>query len=345
MAIHLVIFDLDARSLTHRVDITNALITPGALLLCAALVEDTVKMIGEGITRLIEKLVGERDTSMKADVTERLPHLLHPAYPRLHKGYPGVRDTLEKLNSYQKAVISNKNESCSRRVLTVSTSHTILMFIIGSDTHGRGSPLPCRYSRYFPSFMLQSGEALIVGDSNYDVDAGKAAGITTVAVTYGYRPRVAHAHADFLTRQDDDLVRCSWELRASGVKEFTLDSIRDIRLYQSRNGYRFSVDALLLYSFVNVPRAKRIADLGAGSGILGLLLAKKYPDAHVSLFELQERLATLAKKNITLNSVGERIKLIKADIREITPCSPASGMDCFDIAVSNPPFRNRRQDS
>jgi tRNA1Val (adenine37-N6)-methyltransferase len=123
------------------------------------------------------------------------------------------------------------------------------------------------------------------------------------------------------------------------VKEVTLDSIRDIRLYQTRNGYRFSVDALLLYSFVNVPKAKRIADLGAGSGIVGLLLAKKYPDAHVSLFELQERLATLAKKNIALNSLGDRVNVIKADIREMRPCSTASGMDCFDIAVSNPPFR------
>lgn len=119
--------------------------------------------------------------------------------------------------------------------------------------------------------------------------------------------------------------------------EITLDSIRDIQLYQSRNGYRFSVDALLLYSFVNVPRTKKIADLGAGSGILGLLLARKYPGAHVSLFELQERLATLAKRNITLNSLEGRVKLIEADIREMRPCS--SPMGCFDIAVSNPPFR------
>jgi tRNA1Val (adenine37-N6)-methyltransferase len=123
------------------------------------------------------------------------------------------------------------------------------------------------------------------------------------------------------------------------VKETTLDSIRDIKLYQSRNGYRFSVDALLLYSFVNMPKAKRIADLGAGSGILGLLLAEKYPDAHVSLFELQERLATLAKKNITLNSLEGRVNIIKADIREMKPCSTVSGMGCFDITVSNPPFR------
>ncbi|HUO77938.1 MAG TPA: tRNA1(Val) (adenine(37)-N6)-methyltransferase [Thermodesulfovibrionales bacterium] len=123
------------------------------------------------------------------------------------------------------------------------------------------------------------------------------------------------------------------------MKEITLDSIGDIRLYQSRTGYRFSVDALLLYSFVNVPKAKKIADLGAGSGVVGLLLAKKYPDAKVSLFELQERLSTLAKKNIALNSLEGRAKVINADIREMKPCSTASGMDCFDIAVSNPPFR------
>ena len=123
------------------------------------------------------------------------------------------------------------------------------------------------------------------------------------------------------------------------VKEITLDSIRDVRLYQARNGYRFSVDALLLYSFVNMPRAKRIADLGAGSGIVGLLLAKKYPDAKVSLFELQERLATLAKKNILLNSLGDRVEVTKTDLRELRAGSTASRMDCFDIAVSNPPFR------
>jgi len=123
------------------------------------------------------------------------------------------------------------------------------------------------------------------------------------------------------------------------VKEITLDTIRDIRLYQSRNGYRFSVYALLLYSFVNVPRTKRIADLGAGSGIVGLLLAKKYPAAKVSLFELQERLSTLAKKNITLNSLGDRVNVVKADIREMKPSGTDSGMDCFNIAVSNPPFR------
>ncbi len=120
--------------------------------------------------------------------------------------------------------------------------------------------------------------------------------------------------------------------------EVTLDSIRDIKLYQSRNGYRFSVDALLLYYFVSVPRAKKIADLGAGSGIVGLLLAKKYPHAAVSLFELQEGLAVLAGRNISLNSLEDRVRVIKKDIRELGQ-SDSSSVSCFDLVVSNPPFR------
>lgn len=122
--------------------------------------------------------------------------------------------------------------------------------------------------------------------------------------------------------------------------ELTLDSIRDISLYQPKKGYRFSVDALLLYSFVNVRAAEYIADIGAGSGIVGLLLAKKYLSANVALFEIQDSLAGLAEKNIAMNSLEERVKVIKTDIREIrtAPFLPATAHS-FDIAVSNPPFR------
>lgn len=122
--------------------------------------------------------------------------------------------------------------------------------------------------------------------------------------------------------------------------ELTLDSIRDMSLYQSKKGYRFSVDALLLYSFVNVRTAEYIADIGAGSGIVGLLLAKKYISANVTLFEIQDSLAGLAEKNIAMNSLNERVKVIKTDIREIrtAPFFPAT-VHSFDVVVSNPPFR------
>ncbi len=123
--------------------------------------------------------------------------------------------------------------------------------------------------------------------------------------------------------------------------DLTLDSIRDIRLYQNKKGYRFSVDALLLYSFVNLQRAKKIADLGAGSGIIGLLLAKKYCDSSVALIELQDSLARLAEKNVKLNSLVDRVRVIGCNIRDIDACSPLTAKS-FDLVVSNPPFRRQK---
>jgi tRNA1Val (adenine37-N6)-methyltransferase len=124
--------------------------------------------------------------------------------------------------------------------------------------------------------------------------------------------------------------------------DITLDSIRDISLYQPRNGYRFSVDALLLYSFVNLPRAERVADFGAGSGIIGLLLARKYPNASVTLLELQEGLANLAVANVKLNGLAGRVDVVRCDIRDLPRNNPAPMIlpaGSFDLIVSNPPFR------
>jgi len=121
--------------------------------------------------------------------------------------------------------------------------------------------------------------------------------------------------------------------------ELTLDTIRDIKLYQRKTGYRFSLDALLLYDFIKQPVAARIADLGAGSGIIGILLGKKYKKAQVYLIELQESLYGLALKNIEINELVDRVEAIKADIKEIkklkAPLKPGS----FDLVASNPPFR------
>jgi tRNA1Val (adenine37-N6)-methyltransferase len=116
--------------------------------------------------------------------------------------------------------------------------------------------------------------------------------------------------------------------------ETTLDSIGDIKVYQSLRGYRFSMDSVLLYAFVDLERPKKIADLGAGSGVVGLLLAKKYPRASVTLVELQAGLHALSKKNIDVNGLGERVEAVRADIRGF-----AEGAGEFDLVVSNPPFR------
>jgi len=116
----------------------------------------------------------------------------------------------------------------------------------------------------------------------------------------------------------------------------SLDGMRDIKIFQNTQGYRFSVDALLLYSFVSMKYAREIADLGAGSGIIGLLLARKYAEARVLLVELQESLYRLAERNIALNGLEERVNALLTDVRHLDAACPP---ETYDLVVSNPPFR------
>ncbi len=124
-------------------------------------------------------------------------------------------------------------------------------------------------------------------------------------------------------------------------EEVTLDSIRDIRLYQPRIGYRFSVDSLLLFNFIKLHRIGSIADIGAGSGIIGLLLAKRYEKTRVVLFEIQHKLSKLALKNIEINALQDRVTVYNVDVKEIPSLYP-SFYSSFDVVVSNPPFRKIR---
>jgi phosphoglycolate phosphatase len=48
---------------------------------------------------------------------------------------------------------------------------------------------------------------VIVGDSNFDIEAGKSAGITTIAVTYGYRPLSLLQGADYVVNTMPEILK------------------------------------------------------------------------------------------------------------------------------------------
>ncbi|MGB9709962.1 MAG: tRNA1(Val) (adenine(37)-N6)-methyltransferase [Thermodesulfovibrio sp.] len=114
--------------------------------------------------------------------------------------------------------------------------------------------------------------------------------------------------------------------------QYTIDSIGSIKICQPEEGYRFSVDALILAHFVNLKRVKKALDIGAGTGIIGIILAKKYPEAYVTMIEIQPDLAVLARISSKLNNVEDRVRILCADAKEFND----SGYDCV---ISNPPFR------
>jgi len=77
-----------------------------------------------------------------------------------------------------------------------------------------------------------------------------------------------------------------------------------LRIIQPRQGYRFSVDALLLAEFVSIKSEDFVVDLGAGCGIISLFLAVEREVSFVVGLELQEELTSQAKRNIMLNELA-----------------------------------------
>lgn len=118
----------------------------------------------------------------------------------------------------------------------------------------------------------------------------------------------------------------------------TLDEVIGGALYviQSVKGYRFSIDSYLLSYFVNSRTADHILDIGAGSGVISILIAYRYPLASVVGVEIQEEMVDMAKRSITLNNLNERVKIICEDIKNIEKIIEKQ---IFDIVVFNPPYR------
>ena len=119
----------------------------------------------------------------------------------------------------------------------------------------------------------------------------------------------------------------------------TLDSIKDIKLFQAKDGYRFSIDALLLEHFISAKRLEQGIELGTGSGVISILLAKRLKGARIIAVEIQNSLAERATRNVHLNSLDERIEILEKDIRDLKKIYPANK---FDFVFSNPPFRKTK---
>ena len=123
-----------------------------------------------------------------------------------------------------------------------------------------------------------------------------------------------------------------------------------LMIRQPARGYRAGVDAILLAASVSAPAPDfggtrprqpfRVADLGAGVGTVGLAVARRIAAAEVVLVEREPVLAALARENVSANGLGERARVVEADIAskpaDLERLGLAAG--AFDAVVANPPY-------
>jgi len=129
-----------------------------------------------------------------------------------------------------------------------------------------------------------------------------------------------------------------------------IDAVNDrLSLITDTNGLTLGTDALLLASFIRGNEKLSAVELGAGTGILSMLVATRKKAGHITALEVQDKYASLSRRNIEFNQLDGKIEVVNTDIRTY-PVGETVGK--FDIAFSNPPylkagegFRNKTDDN
>ncbi len=103
-------------------------------------------------------------------------------------------------------------------------------------------------------------------------------------------------------------------------------------IIQDKSGFRFSVDAVLLADFFTPGKKGKILDIGTGNGIIPLLIVMRDKGDEIYGIDIQKESCQLAEKNVKLNQLEEKIKIVNCDVKEY----PYG--NSYDYIVSNPPY-------
>ncbi len=118
----------------------------------------------------------------------------------------------------------------------------------------------------------------------------------------------------------------------------TLDAISGhFRLFQLRDGHRFSTDDILTawYGTSWCPTANAALDLGSGIGTVGMICAWRLPGAKFITIEAQSESVALAKKSVRYNGIEDRYEIREGDFRTPEILRPD---EKFDLITGSPPY-------
>lgn len=106
---------------------------------------------------------------------------------------------------------------------------------------------------------------------------------------------------------------------------------KNIKIYQNKEYFKFSLDSVLLANFCNVKNERqRILDIGTGTCPIPLVLSYKYKN-HITALEIQKEIYELAKETVKINDKINQINLINEDIKNFKD-------EKYDIIITNPPY-------
>jgi len=119
-------------------------------------------------------------------------------------------------------------------------------------------------------------------------------------------------------------------------RDETLDVLCEdkLQIIQKKNGYRFSIDPVLLANFITLKKHERLLDIGSGCGIIPIYLSKKGYINEMLGIEIQKDLYDVSLRNKAINHC-DNVNFMHGDIRAMAQPLKKSP---FHVVISNPPY-------
>lgn len=110
---------------------------------------------------------------------------------------------------------------------------------------------------------------------------------------------------------------------------------RHFRVRHDRCGQKVGTDGVLLGAWASVEGARRILDIGTGSGLIALMVAQRVPGARVTGIDIDPAAVAQARENISGSPFPERITVLLSDVRDYADSCQG---ERYGHIVCNPPF-------
>ena len=125
----------------------------------------------------------------------------------------------------------------------------------------------------------------------------------------------------------------------------------NLKIIQNTKGFCFGIDSILISDFAKDIKKESVGiDLGTGTGIISILLAKKTNISKIIGIEIQKDVADMANRSVELNNLQNKIEVMNLNIKNILEKNSLSEVqkgyienklprDSFDFIVTNPPYK------
>ncbi len=208
-----ILFDLDGTLVDSVPDLTTAVNTTLAAEGLSPLGENDIRrMVGLGISKLVERAYAARGIDLQGEALKGRSAAMLAAYDAcLTERTRALPGALEIVSAYAKArvkiaVVTNKPEQPARIILQRLGFGPDLACILGGDSGPARKPAPDLLLQAVKTLGLHPSRALMVGDTDHDVKAARAAGIAVLVVKGGYTDTPAEMlGADGVLTSLDDL--------------------------------------------------------------------------------------------------------------------------------------------